>query len=148
MTDSPILPRPTSYAGDMSPSQAWERLKSEPTAKLIDVRTQAEWSFVGVPDLSPAQKQVLLVSWQVFPTMARNDAFADQLAAHGVKKDDVVLLLCRSGVRSKAAAEYLTSLGYQSAWNVSDGFEGPHDEAKHRGIKAGWKAEQLPWAQG
>jgi rhodanese-related sulfurtransferase len=148
MTDAPTLRQPTTYAGDLEPTEAWERLKTDPNAKLVDVRTQAEWSFVGVPNLAATGKQVLLVSWQVFPTMARNDAFAEQLAAHGVKKDDTVLLLCRSGVRSKAAAEHLTALGYSSCWNVDEGFEGPHDETKHRGLVAGWKADGLPWAQG
>ena len=139
---------PLTYAGEITPNQVWKRLSEEQNAKLVDVRTQAEWSFVGVPDLSSLDKQVLLVSWQVFPSMARNDAFAAQLEAHGIRKDDVLLLLCRSGVRSKAAAEYLTALGYQAAWNITDGFEGPHDEAKHRGGKVGWKASNLPWAQG
>jgi len=138
----------STYAGEISPAEAWKRLAAEPNAKIIDVRTQAEWSFVGVTDLSSVAKQPLLVSWQVFPTMARNDAFATQLEAHGIKKDDVLLLLCRSGVRSKAAAEYLTQLGYQAAWNVTDGFEGPHDDSRHRGATAGWKASGLPWAQG
>ncbi|CAA7617128.1 Rhodanese-related sulfurtransferase [Candidatus Terasakiella magnetica] len=141
-------PTPLGYAGEITPTDAWKRVCDTPNAKIIDVRTQAEWSFVGVPDLSSSAKQLLLVSWQVFPTMARNDAFATQLDAHGVKKDDVLLLLCRSGVRSKAAAEFLTSLGYQQCWNITDGFEGPHDIAKHRGIAAGWKASGLPWVQG
>lgn len=139
---------PSTYAGEITPSQAWTRLSQESNAKLVDVRTQAEWSFVGVPDLSSLDKQVLLVSWQVFPSMVRNDAFAAQLETHGIRKTDVILLLCRSGVRSKAAAEYLTALGYQACWNVTDGFEGPHDEVKHRGGKAGWKFSDLPWAQG
>ena len=139
---------PSTYAGEITPTQAWLRLSEEPTAKLVDVRTQAEWSFVGIPDLGSMDKQVLLVSWQVFPSMARNDAFATQLESHGLRKDDTVLLLCRSGVRSKAAAEYLTALGYGSAWNVTDGFEGPHDGQKHRGGQAGWKFSGLPWVQG
>lgn len=136
------------YAGEISPSESWTRVTSDPRAKIVDVRTQAEWSFVGVPDLSSAGKQVLLVSWQVFPTMARNEAFAAQLEASGVGRDDVILLLCRSGVRSRAAAEHLTQLGYSQAWNITDGFEGPHDAARHRGTTAGWKASGLPWAQG
>ena len=148
MTSISPLSATLGYAGEITPADAWNRLGAEPNAKIIDVRTQAEWSFVGVPDLSSLGKQVLLVSWQVFPTMARNDAFAAQLEAHGVKKDDVLLLLCRSGVRSKAAAEFLTALGYQAAWNITDGFEGPHDPQKHRGAVAGWKSSQLPWAQG
>lgn len=144
MTNSPT----PGYAGEISPADAWKRLASDLSAKVIDVRTQAEWSFVGVPDLAPVGKQVLLVSWQVFPTMARNDAFVAQVEAHGVKKDDTLLLLCRSGVRSRAAAELLTQLGYSGAWNITDGFEGPHDATKHRGAVAGWKASGLPWAQG
>ena len=136
------------YAGEIAPADTWDRLAADPEAKIIDVRTQAEWSFVGVPDLSSLGKQVLLVSWQVFPAMARNEAFAEQVAAHGIKKTDPLYLLCRSGVRSKAAAELLTQLGYTAAWNITDGFEGPHDGARHRGLLAGWKAAGLPWAQG
>ncbi|MGE5548630.1 MAG: rhodanese-like domain-containing protein [Solirubrobacterales bacterium] len=139
---------PPTYAGDISPAEAWSRLEQDPTARLVDVRTQAEWVYVGVPDLAKLEKQPLLVSWQVFPTMTRNEAFAEQLAAQGIKPTDTLLFLCRSGVRSRAAAEYLTRLGYTSAWNVSDGFEGPLDPTRHRGETAGWKAAGLPWIQG
>lgn len=138
----------TTYAGDISPRDSWEKLKSTPEARLIDVRTQAEWQFVGLPDLSSLETQPILVSWQVFPTMAKNDAFAQQLAAQGITPETPLLFLCRSGVRSKAAAELMTSLGYKECWNVSDGFEGPLDETRHRGGKAGWKADNLPWLQG
>jgi rhodanese-related sulfurtransferase len=140
-------PSPT-YAGEIGAAETWQRLAADPNAKLVDVRTQAEWAYVGVPDLSTLGKQPLLVSWQVFPSMARNEAFSEQLATLGAKPGDTLLLICRSGVRSKAAAEYLTQLGYTACWNVSDGFEGPHDDAKHRGGKAGWKASNLPWVQG
>lgn len=138
----------TSYAGDISPLQAWEKLASTPEARLVDVRTQAEWQFVGVPDLSGMEQQPLLISWQVFPTMARNEAFAQQLAGQGVEKDTPLLFLCRSGVRSKAAAELMTTLGYTRCWNISDGFEGPLDGSRHRGTQAGWQASGLPWLQG
>jgi rhodanese-related sulfurtransferase len=138
----------TAYAGDISPKEAWERLASDPKAKLVDVRTQAEWVYVGIPDLAQLDKKPLLVSWQVFPTMAKNEAFAQQLDAQGVKPDDTVLFLCRSGVRSKAAAELVTALGYQAAYNILDGFEGGLDDQRHRGTQGGWKAEGLPWAQG
>lgn len=138
----------TTYAGDISPRDSWEKLKSTPEARLVDVRTQAEWQFVGLPDLSSLETQPILVSWQVFPTMAKNDAFAQQLAAQGITPETPLLFLCRSGVRSKAAAELMTSLGYKECWNVSDGFEGPLDETRHRGGKAGWKADNLPWLQG
>ena len=138
----------TTYSGDLSPRDSWEKLKSTPEARLVDVRTQAEWQFVGLPDLSSLETQPILVSWQVFPTMAKNEAFAQQLAAQGITAGTPLLFLCRSGVRSKAAAELMTSLGYQECWNISDGFEGPLDEARHRGGKAGWKADNLPWLQG
>lgn len=138
----------TTYAGDVTPSEAWDRLKSEPTAKLVDVRTQAEWVYVGIPDLAPLGKQPLLVSWQVFPAMTRNEAFAEQLKSQGVAPGDTVLFLCRSGVRSRAAAELMAGLGYGAAYNVTDGFEGPLDASRHRGASGGWKASGLPWAQG
>jgi len=77
----------STYAGDISPRDTWEKLRQSPDARLVDVRTQAEWQFVGVPDLSSLEKQPLLVSWQVFPTMARNEAFAQQLAAQGISTD-------------------------------------------------------------
>lgn len=136
------------YAGDISPTECWNKLSQSAEARLIDVRTQAEWQFVGVPDLSSLEKQPILVSWQVFPTMARNEAFAQQLAAQGITPDTPLLFLCRSGVRSKAAAELMTALGYKECWNIADGFEGPLDSSRHRGTQAGWKASGLPWLQG
>lgn len=137
-----------STAGEITPTQAWARLSEDSRAWLIDVRTQAEWVYVGLPDLASLEKQPVLLSWQLFPTMARNEAFAEQLAAQGVRTDDTLLFICRSGVRSRAAAELMVSLGYRLCWNVTDGFEGPLDEGRHRGGKAGWKAAGLPWIQG
>jgi rhodanese-related sulfurtransferase len=139
---------PKTYAGDVSPRAAWDHLKTNPQARLVDVPTQPEWSYVGVPDLTETGRQIVLLSWQVFPTMAKNEAFADQIAAQGLTKDTPLYLLCRSGVRSKAAAEFLTQLGYRQCYNIEDGFEGPADPAKHRGTVAGWKASGLPWIQG
>lgn len=138
----------TTYAGDITPTEAWERLKTTPNAKLIDVRTQAEWVYVGVPDLASLGKQPLLVQWQTFPAMGRNDAFADQLKGQGIGPDDTLLFLCRSGVRSKAAAELMTQLGFTASYNIVDGFEGPLNDSRHRGAAAGWKAAGLPWVQG
>lgn len=139
---------PKTYAGDVTATAAWEQLKSNPDARLVDVRTQPEWSYVGVPDLAATGRQIVLLSWQVFPTMSRNDAFGDQIASQGLGKETPIYLLCRSGVRSKAAAEFLTQLGYAQCYNILDGFEGPADQARHRGQLAGWKAEGLPWIQG
>ena len=136
------------YAGEISPADAWRRLERDRRAHLVDVRTQAEWAFVGLPDLSSLGRKLVQVSWQLFPDMRPNEDFLTQLAAAGIDPADPVLLLCRSGARSRAAAEYLTEIGYAEAWNVTDGFEGGADRQGHRGVVSGWKAGGLPWRQG
>lgn len=135
-----------SYAGDLSPQQAWEGLAADPRAVLVDVRTQAEWAFVGVADLTPVGKQMVPIEWSSFPTGALNGAFLQQLH-EAVPADAPVYFLCRSGARSVAAAEAATAAGWSSAHNVLDGFEGPVDEHGHRAV-AGWKQTGLPWRQG
>lgn len=137
---------PMTYAGDLSPQQAWEHLASDPRAVLVDVRTQAEWSFVGVADLTSLGKQMVPIEWSTFPTGAPNTAFLEQLR-ESVPQDAPVYFLCRSGARSVAAAEAATSAGWTGAHNVLDGFEGPVDEHGHRAV-AGWKTAGLPWRQG
>jgi rhodanese-related sulfurtransferase len=135
------------YAGDLSPDEAYELLAREPDAVLVDVRTRAEWSYVGTPDLSALGRDVVLAEWVRFPDGARNPGFLDALAAATTSKDAPVVFLCRSGVRSGAAAEAATAAGYAAAYNVSEGFEGPPDRAGHRGKAAGWKVRGLPWKQ-
>lgn len=135
-----------SYAGDLSPRQAWELLGTEPDAVLVDVRTRAEWAFVGMPDLSGLGKRVVAVEWNTFPDGATNPAFLDQLRAAGLGEGTPVAFLCRSGHRSVAAAEAATAAGLGPAYNVLDGFEGPVDGDGHRGL-VGWRAEGLPWRQ-
>ena len=132
---------------NVTPSQAYQMLLDEPSAQLIDVRTEAEWAFVGLPDLSDAGKQVLLISWQTYPAMQVNDKFLAQMEAMGVAKGAPLLFICRSGVRSAQAALAAEAAGYGPCDNVADGFEGPVDAAGHRGGPAGWKAESLPWRQ-
>lgn len=136
------------YAGDIGVEETWEILKADPAAVLVDVRTDAEWNYVGIPDLSSVEKKPVLLPWQLFPTMQVNQAFLEQLDQTGAAKDAPVLFLCRSGVRSQAAAIAATGAGYSKAFNVAHGFEGPHDDTKHRGSVAGWKAAGLPWVQG
>ena len=116
-------------------------------AQLVDVRTDAEWNFVGVPDLSEAGKQAVLIPWQVYPTMQVNGSFIDQMKQAGITPDDTIYFLCRSGVRSTAAANAAIAAGFPNAINVADGFEGPPDSDAHRGTVAGWKAAGLPWQQ-
>lgn len=135
------------YAGDLSPAEAWTLLENEPDAVLVDVRTRPEWSFVGVPDLTPIGKQTVFLSWQVFPGMNRNEQFVPELGGSFPEPDRPLLFICRSGGRSRDAAEAMTSAGYRRCYNVRTGFEGATDEQRHRGSKAGWKADGLPWVQ-
>lgn len=135
------------YAGDITPQQAWEMLQTEPDATLIDVRTDAEFSFVGLTDLSTLQKQPQLIAWKVFPTMECNEDFADQVEAIAANHEAPLLFLCRSGVRSKYAAIEVTTRGYHRCYNISGGFEGDHDDNQHRGTVNGWKVDNLPWKQ-
>ena len=135
------------YAGDVTAQQAWERLSSDPRSELIDVRTAAELSYVGVPDLSPLGKSLLRAQWQAYPSMTLNPQFSAELARAELSKDQPLYFLCRSGARSRAAAEAMTALGYRHCYNIADGFEGPRDSEGHRGRVAGWKASGLPWKQ-
>lgn len=134
------------YAGDLSPRQTWELLSSDPDAVLVDVRTSAEWSWVGVPDLRPLGKPLVTIEWNRWPGGTRNEGFLEELRAAGVREGTPVAFLCRSGHRSAAAAEAATAAGLGPAYNIADGFEGPLDEQGHRG-HAGWRAEGLPWRQ-
>jgi rhodanese-related sulfurtransferase len=113
-----------SYAGDITPQQAWEILESDPAAVLVDVRTAAEWKFVGVPDVSGLGKTTVLAQWTTFPSGSANANFLDEVRAAGVQGNGPVIFLCRSGQRSAAAAEAATAAGLGPAYNVLDGFEG------------------------
>lgn len=136
------------YAGDISPAEAWALLEKDPKARLVDVRTTAEWNYVGVPDLAKVGRDTVLVEWQAFPTMKVNPAFvAETERAAATQKDAPMLFLCRSGVRSRAAAIAMTAAGYSRAYNIAGGFEGDPDGEHHRGKKNGWKASGLPWKQ-
>ena len=136
------------YAGDVDVVAAWEGIKGVTNSMLVDVRTQAEWNFVGVPDLSSVEKQPVLVEWQVFPAMEVNGFFVEAVAEAIPDKSAPIYFLCRSGARSKSAAMAMTQAGYAECYNISQGFEGPHDSERRRGSTDGWKARGLPWVQG
>jgi len=135
------------YAGDLRPTEAWELLKAEPAAQLVDVRTQPEWGFVGIPNLDSIGKKPILLPWQTYPAMQLNPTFAEELRRVAPSAEATLLFICRSGARSRAAAETMTALGYRRCYNVAEGFEGQVDAEGHRGRKAGWKAAGLPWNQ-
>lgn len=141
------------YAGDLAPREAWDLLARDPGAALVDVRSRPEWSFVGVADLSSLGKRPVLLAWQTWTpgpqgaTMVPHAGFADELAAARPDRDAPVIFLCRSGVRSRAAAIAMATRGYTRAYNLAGGFEGAHDAARHRGQVEGWKVAGLPWTQ-
>lgn len=134
------------YAGDKSVEETWRALREDSSAVLVDVRTRAEWNFVGVPDLRETGRELVTVEWQGFPDSSRNPDFIEQVREH-VRPDQPVYLLCRSGGRSRAAAIALTGAGFATCYNVAGGFEGDLDVRKHRGTSGGWKAAGLPWIQ-
>lgn len=136
-----------SYAGDVPPLEAYAALQADPAAVLVDVRTSAEWSYVGLPDLTGIGKRVVPVEWQRFPDGSVNAHFLDELRAAGVVEGAPIYFLCRSGVRSAAAAAAATRAGLGPAYNVAEGFEGPLDPEGHRTV-SGWKVAGLPWRQG
>ena len=140
-----------SYAGDVSIKECWEVLGKEKNSQLVDVRTVAEWQFVGIPDLSGIGKRAHLIEWQHYPDMSVNAGFSqetdERLKLAGVNRGDSVFMLCRSGVRSMDAAKALTAEGYERVYNVMGGFEGDKDSHGHRGNVAGWKFEGCPWVQ-
>ncbi|RMF36948.1 MAG: rhodanese-like domain-containing protein [Alphaproteobacteria bacterium] len=141
-----------STVGEVDPVEAWEILKNSPDAILVDVRSMAEWSFVGIPNLDPIGKQVILEEWRRFPGMELNEGFVDRLLAQFDSPPSTMLFLCRSGVRSmeaaQAVAERLRDVdGMVHCLNVAEGFEGKLDEESHRGRVNGWKVRGLSWKQ-
>ena len=134
------------YAGNLPPRQAWDLLAADPDAVMVDVRTRAEWQWVGGADLSELGKRVVGIEW-VTSDGEPNHRFVEQLAEAGPQPEAPVLFLCRSGHRSAAAAQVATAAGYQRAYNVAEGFEGDPDAHGHRGTINGWKVAGLAWRQ-
>lgn len=132
---------------EATPGEAFAAISSNATARLVDVRTRAEWTFTGVPDVGEAGADPVLIEWQTYPTMQVDDRFGDALQEACPDKSAPLYFLCRSGVRSLAAARLARELGYERCYNITNGFEGPPDAEGHRGQVAGWKANRLPWRQ-
>jgi rhodanese-related sulfurtransferase len=127
------------YAGAVTPEEAW-RLQAAGAARIVDVRTRQEWELVGhVPG-------VPLVEWRGYREQRPNPDFLEQLAAVA-RRDEPVLFLCRSGVRSHHAADLAARAGYHHAYNVLEGFEGDLDPDRKRGSLGGWRRAGLPWVQ-
>jgi sulfur dioxygenase len=150
MTSAPAQPPPpgqqatgqvqpaAGYAGDITPQVAWAWIQAG-DAVLVDVRTDAEREWVGgVPG-------AVALAWKQWPGMALNADFDNGVKA-AIEPGKKALMLCRSGVRSIAAAKRATELGLE-AYNILEGFEGDPDEQGQRGKKGGWRYLGLPWRQ-
>ncbi|PWE32521.1 sulfurtransferase [Maritimibacter sp. 55A14] len=144
-------PRPS--VANLLPDETWSQLSETPDAVLVDVRTKPEWSFVGIPDLSPLGRSVLLSEWRQYPDMSVNPEFASALIdGLGDKLPSRIFFICRSGARSMEAATAVSAeLGKRGlsaeCINVAEGFEGDLDAENHRGTANGWQARGLPWRQ-
>ncbi|MEO7320601.1 MAG: rhodanese-like domain-containing protein [Nitrosospira sp.] len=129
------------YEGALLPAEALTLLQEAPGAKLVDVRSKAEWDWVG---RIPGSVEI---EWQSYPGMQANPTFLNYLSTQ-VDKESLVMFICRSGGRSHRAAAAATESGYMNCYNILEGFEGDKDAVGHRGTKEGWKAAGLPWVQG
>lgn len=145
--ERPVARPADGYAGDLTPQQAWDLLAADPDAVLVDVRTDAEWRFVGTPDVSSLGKHTVLAQWVTFSGQP-NQRFLAELAEAGLSAGSgrSLVFLCRSGARSVGAARAATAAGLGSSYNVLEGFEGGLDLQRHRGGN-GWRAAGLPWTQ-
>lgn len=135
---------------EMTAREAHALLIGDERAQLIDVRTRAEWAFVGAP-LQVGAHAPVFCEWQAWPDMQIAPRFVDnlvaELEARGVARDAPLLFLCRSGARSRAAAQAMVAAGWRRCVNISDGFQGPPDGEGHRSRLTGWQASGLPWRQ-
>ncbi|QNA88157.1 rhodanese-like domain-containing protein [Massilia sp. Dwa41.01b] len=131
------------YAGAVTPREAFTLLQSDPKVKIVDVRTNAERDWVGrVASVSEAQH--VAVQWATYPGGQPNPQFSEQLG-QVAGKDEVLLFLCRSGVRSRHSARVATELGYAQSYDILEGFEGDRDAEGHRKTIGGWCKAGLPW---
>lgn len=147
MTSLAMHDHESRYAGDISPEQAWNMLSVTPAAQLVDVRSQPEWAYSGLPELSSLHRRPLTLSWKLYPTFELNAQFIDQLSTIVPDTATPLIFLCKTGGRSSDAATAATAAGYKTCYNVVGGFEGDANKQRQRGTINGWKAANLPWEQ-
>lgn len=136
------------YAGDLTAEETWRLLKDDSDAVLVDIRTQAEWSYVGIPDLDAIGRKPAFVQWLLAPAMSENPNFLAEMSAQGVTPEKAAIFMCRTVNRSPKAARAMSAKVFSRCYYLIDGFEGSLDAQKHRGRRDGWKAAGLPWVQG
>ena len=132
----------------INPQQAFELLRDEPRAVLIDVRSNMEFLFIGHPIGAINVAWIDEPDWKVnphFSTQVRQVMLGGLSCSEGGCAP--VVLICRSGKRSREAGESLIRDGFTDVFNVSEGFEGELDDHHHRSSLGGWRFEGLPWEQ-
>ena len=127
------------YAGALLPAEAHQVWQLAPGAKLVDVRTRAEWDWVG---RIPGAEEI---EWMSYPSNQPNGHFLAQLKQQ-VDPESLVMFICRSGARSHNAASMACQSGYNACYNVLEGFEGDKDASGHRNTVGGWRHAGLPWS--
>lgn len=130
------------YAGALTPHESYTLLHTDPNVKLVDVRTDAERDWIGRVDIP--QNQHLAVQWNLYPEGKPNPDFLQQLSEI-TDKANVLLFMCRSGVRSRHSATLAAEHGYINCFDVLEGFEGEKDADGHRKNINGWCKAKLPW---
>ena len=137
----------------INPNNAWKDLRENPNSMLVDVRTTIEHKFVGVVNDSEFENKMILLEWLKFPLMEENNEFQNQIeeSLNSIFKENIkevkLYFLCKTGIRSNKAAQFMSNLGYKNCYNIINGFEGDLNEKQQRGFVNGWKANNLPWIQ-
>jgi rhodanese-related sulfurtransferase len=132
---------------DVSAQEALDALKNQQSAQLVDVRSDAEWKFSGLPNLESLNKQTITISLKTYPDFSDNPDFLEALVFAIPERSTPIYFLCKTGGRSRVAAKKAQSAGYTHAYNIAGGFEGEFNQQRQRGQVSGWKAAQLPWEQ-
>ena len=135
-----------SYKRNLLPKIAVERLQNNPQALFVDVRSKAEFKYVGYPENS------ILIPWIDDPDWEPNpEAFSDAVMQELDGRENLlnteIILICRSGFRSNEALKCLENKGFTQVSHVASGFEGDLDENDHRGNLNGWRHDGMPWSQ-
>ena len=120
--------------------KAFEILKSENESYLIDVRTEYEWTTIGVPNLEKINKKVLFIPWPNLVDMEFVKYFLNILKSR-FNYNNKLFFICRSGSRSRLASEIAAKNNFSNCYNIIDGFEGNRTDE----MKSGWKSQDLPW---
>ncbi|WP_319380458.1 rhodanese-like domain-containing protein [Thiomicrorhabdus sp.] len=152
-TAAPKQERQTPQGLYITAENTYKWMKEDDSVILVDVRTPAEWQFVGytpmaqimipsvffkydgVDDKKPRYRSVLNEKFI--------SEFEEKLFDLDADKNTPFVVMCRSGAtRAQPAAKMLDQYGYKNVYIMTDGFEGGKmkdgDKQGWR-LKAGWK---------